>query len=127
MREETRYENQRAIPKKKVKPFPGSVTKNGRKSTFLRKVMCTGPCRQLVVVSIPPGQELGEETQEDIDQTLFIVGGQGEAVLDGNITTVRQHDAVFVPAGTTRNLRNKGNGRLKLFTVYSRCRTSFIF
>jgi mannose-6-phosphate isomerase-like protein (cupin superfamily) len=48
-------------------------------------------------------------------------------VLDGNITTVRQHDAVFVPAGTTRNLRNKGNGRLKLFTVYSRCRTSFIF
>ena len=34
-------------PKKKVKPFPGSVTRNGRKSTLLRKVMCTGPGRQL--------------------------------------------------------------------------------
>jgi mannose-6-phosphate isomerase-like protein (cupin superfamily) len=112
---------------KKVKPFRGRVTRSGRKNNFLRKVMCTGPGSQLVVMSIPPGQEIGEETQEDIDQTLFIVAGQGEAVLDGNITTVRQHDAVFVPAGTNRNLRNKGNGRLKLFTVYSRCRTSFIF
>jgi len=114
------------FPKKKVKPFPGSVTKNARKSTFLRKVMCTGPGRQLVVMSIPPGQEIGEEIQEDIDQTLFIVAGQGEAVLDGNVTPVRHHDAVFVPAGTNRNLRNNGHGRLKLFTAYSRCRTAFI-
>lgn len=113
--------------KKKVRPFQGSATKSGRRSNFLRKVVCTGPGRQLVVMSIPQGQEIGEETQEDIDQTLFIVAGQGEAVLDGNITTVRERDAVFVPAGTKRNLRNKGNGRLKLFTVYSQCRTSFIF
>lgn len=114
-------------PKKKVRPSQASVTKSGRKNNFLRKVMCTGPGRQLVVMSIPPGQEIGDETQEGVDQTLFIVAGQGEAVPDGNITAVRQHDAGFVPAGTTRNLRNKGNGRLKLFTVYSQCRTSFIF
>jgi mannose-6-phosphate isomerase-like protein (cupin superfamily) len=113
--------------KKKVRPFQGSGRKSGRKSNFLSKVMCTGPGSQLVVMSIPQGQEIGQETQEDIDQTLFIVAGQGEAVLDGNITPVREHDAVFVPAGTTRNLRNKGNGRLKLFTAYSRCRTAFIF
>lgn len=114
-------------PKKKIRPFQGIVTKSGRKNDLLCKVMCTGPGRQLVVMSIRQGQEIGEETQEDVDQTLFIVAGQGEAVLDGNITTVREHDAVFVPAGTTRNLRNKGNSRLKLFTVYSQCRTSFIF
>ena len=69
----------------KVKPFRGKATKSGRKNEFLRKVMCTGPGSQLVAMSIPPGQEIGEETQEDIDQTLFIVAGQGEAVLDGNI------------------------------------------
>ena len=114
-------------PKKKVRPFQGRVIKSGRKNDFLRKVMCTGPGSQLVVMSIPPGQEIGEEIQEDIDQTLFIVAGQGEAVLDGNVTPVRQHDAVFVPAGTNRNLRNSGHGRLKLFTAYSRRRTAFIF
>ena len=113
--------------KKKVRPFQGRVTKSGRKNDFLRKVMCTGPGSQLVVMSIPPGQEIGEEIQEDIDQILFIVAVQGEAVLDGNVTPVRQHDAVFVPAGTNRNLRNNGHGRLKLFTAYSRCRTAFIF
>jgi mannose-6-phosphate isomerase-like protein (cupin superfamily) len=111
----------------KVKPFRGKATKSGRKNDFLRKVMCTGPGSQLVAMSILPGQEIGEETQEDMDQTLFIVAGQGEAVLDGNVKPVRQHDAVFVPAGTKRNLRNKGHGRLKLFTVYSRCRGSFFF
>ena len=75
----------------------------------------------------PPRTGNREEIQEDIDQTLFIVAGQGEAVLDGNAKHVRQHDAVFVPAGTNRNLRNKGRGRLKLFAVYSRCRAAFIF
>jgi hypothetical protein len=29
-------------------------------------------------------------------------------VLDGNVKPVRQHDAVFVPAGTKRNLRTRG-------------------
>ena len=115
------------MPEEKVRPFQGRVIKSGRKNDFLRKVMCTGPGSQLVVMSIPPGQEIGEEIQEDIDQTLFIVAGQGEAVLDGNVTPVRQHDAVFVPAGTNRNLRNNGHGRLKLFTAYSRRRTAFIF
>ena len=114
-------------PKKKVRPFQGRVLKTGRKNDFLRKVMCSGPGNQLVVMSIPPGQEIGEEVQEDIDQTLFIVAGQGEAVLDGNVTPVRSHDAVFVPAGTNRNLRNRGHGRLKLFTAHSRRRTAFIF
>jgi mannose-6-phosphate isomerase-like protein (cupin superfamily) len=66
-------------PKKKVRPLQGRVTKSGRKNDFLRMVMCTGPGSQLVVMSIPPGQEIGEEIQADIDQTLFIVAGQGEA------------------------------------------------
>ena len=68
-------------------------------------------------MSIPPGQEIGEENQEDIDQTLFIVAGQGEAVLDGNITTVRQHDAVFVPAGT--NAQPQEQGKRSSETVHS--------
>ena len=103
------------------------IRKSAKKKPLSREVMCKGPCGQLVAMSIPPGQEIGEETKEDIDQTLFIVAGQGEAVLDGDVTTVRRHDAVFVPAGTNRNLKNKGHGRLKLFMVYSRCRAPFIF
>lgn len=111
----------------KIKNYRANTGKNGKKEGLSREVMCTGPGSQLVVMSILPGQETGEETQEDIDQTLFIVAGQGEAVLDGSAKHVRRHDAVFVPAGTNRNLRNNGRGRLKLFAVYSRCRAAFIF
>ena len=112
------------MPEEKSQTFP---RESARRNDFRRKVMCTGPGSQLVVISIPPGQEIGEEIQEDTDQTPFIVAGQGEAVLDGNVTPVRQHDAVFILAGTNRNLRNNGHGRLILFTAYSQCRTAFIF
>lgn len=111
----------------KIKKDRANIRKSGKKEGLSREVMCSGPSSQLVVMSILPGQETGEEIQEDIDQTLFIVAGQGEAVLDGSAKHVRQHEAVFVPAGTNRNLRNKGRGRLKLFAVYSRCRAAFIF
>ena len=103
------------------------VRKSAKKKPLSREVMCKGPCGQLVAMSIPPGLDIGEETKEDIDQTLFLVARQGEALLDGDVTTVRRQDAVFVPAGTNRNLKNKGHGHLKLFMVYSRCRASFIF
>jgi len=115
------------IAVKTIRQDRANIRKNEKKDGLSREVMCTGPRSQLVVMSILPGQETGEEIQEDIDQTLFIVAGQGEAVLDGNAKYVRQHDAVFVPAGTNRNLKNKGRGRLKLFAVYSRCRPAFIF
>ena len=111
----------------KIKKDRANIGKRGKKEGLSREVMCTGPSSQLVVMSILPGQETGEEIREDTDQTLFIVAGQGEAVLDGSAKHVRRHDAVFVPAGTNRNLRNKGRGRLKLFAVYSRCRAAFIF
>jgi hypothetical protein len=36
----------------------------------------------LVLMSIEPGEEIGEETH-DVDQILVFVGGEGEALLDG--------------------------------------------
>lgn len=73
---------------------------------------------QIVMMSIQPGDEIGEETHE-ADQTTFFVSGDGQAVLDGHKTKVGPNHMVVIPQGSCHNIINKGDGPLKLFTVYA--------
>ncbi len=85
---------------------------------FRREVM-TGPHSQVVLMSVEPGGEIGEEVHDDVDQVLVFVDGTGEAVVDGETSGVAPGDLVFVPAGTRHNFLNRGDTALKLYTVYS--------
>ena len=73
---------------------------------------------QIVLMHIPPGEDIGEETHES-DQTTFFVSGEGQAVLDGKPTKVTPNHLLVIPKGTKHNIVNKGDGPLKLFSVYS--------
>ena len=84
-----------------------------------RREVTTGPHSQVVLMSVAPGSEIGDEVHEDVDQVLVFVEGTGEAVLDGDTSGVGPGDLVFVPAGTRHNFLNRGDGALKLYTVYS--------
>ena len=84
-----------------------------------RRVLFTGPHSQLVLMSLKPGEDIGEETHTDTDQLLFVVKGEGEAVLDGQTVKVEKHSVVLVPAGTKHNFKNTNDDELKLYTVYS--------
>lgn len=88
-------------------------------NTNFRKVLYTGKYSQVVAMSISVGSDIGEETHPGVDQILFFVEGEGEAVLDGVTRRIGEDDAVFVPAGTKHNFVNTGNEDLKLFTIYS--------
>jgi mannose-6-phosphate isomerase-like protein (cupin superfamily) len=99
--------------------FDGNIKKITKNNRFFRQVIYTGPHSQLVVMSIPPGEEIGEETHPKTDQLLVIVDGEGEAVLDGQRQPADEHNIVFVTAGTPHNIKNTGGKDLKLFTVYS--------
>ena len=72
----------------------------------------------LVLPTIPPGGEIGEEVHEDIDQILTFVSGVGEAVVGGQKKKVAQGDLVVVPAGKKHNFLNTGENPLILYTVY---------
>lgn len=87
-------------------------------SAAFRRVLWTGRHTQLVVMTIRPGGEIGEETHEDTDQILTFVGGTGEADVAGQTMRVAQGDLVAVPAGTRHNFRNTGVNPLVLYTVY---------
>ena len=84
-----------------------------------RRVLWTGAHTQLVIMTIPVGGEIGQETHENTDQILTFVSGTGEAVVAGQIRQVAQGDLVVVPAGTEHNFRNTGVNPLVLYTVYA--------
>lgn len=90
-----------------------------KQNSRFRKVVKTGDNSQVVLMSIPPGGEIGLETHPGIDQTLVFVEGNGEAVLDGETTPIKINDLTFVKAGTEHNFLNTGDSDLKLYTVYA--------
>jgi mannose-6-phosphate isomerase-like protein (cupin superfamily) len=87
-------------------------------SPDFRRVLWTGEHTQLVIMTIPPGGEIGEEVHEGTDQILTFVSGTGEAMVSGEKRKVAQGDLVVVPAGRKHNFVNTGENPLILYTVY---------
>ncbi len=88
------------------------------RSADFRRVLWTGEHTQLVVMTIPPGGEIGLETHEHNDQILNFLSGTAEAFVGGETRTVKPGDLVVVPAGTEHNFTNTGPNPLVLSTVY---------
>ena len=88
-------------------------------NTFFRQVLSTGTHAQVVVMSIPPGGDIGEEVHEHVDQVLAFVQGEGVAILDGEESAIGPDRLVHVPAGVRHNFVNHGSSDLRLFTVYA--------
>ena len=90
-----------------------------RANSNFREVLATGPNTQVVVMSIPPGGEIGAETHEHLDQVLTFVDGVGVAHLGGEESAVGAGHLVLVPAGMHHNVVNTGSSDLRLYTVYA--------
>lgn len=87
-------------------------------SADFRRVLWTGEHTQLVIMTIPPDGEIGEEVHEENDQILSFVSGVGRAVVSGKEKKVKAGDVVVVPAGLTHNFLNTGPNPLVLYTTY---------
>lgn len=90
-----------------------------RQNDDFRREVRTGAHSQLVLMTIPPGGEIGEEVHEHNDQWLGFVEGAAEAVLEGSSSEVAAGEIVLVPAGTRHNFVNRGSGALRLWTIYA--------
>jgi mannose-6-phosphate isomerase-like protein (cupin superfamily) len=84
-----------------------------------RRVLYTGKNLQLVLMSIPPGGEIGEEVHESHDQFFRVDAGEGEVSIDGAVSKVSDGWSAVVPAGARHNVRNTGASDLKLYTIYA--------
>jgi len=87
---------------------------------YFREVLFTGTHSQLVVMSLAPGEDIGLETHDNVDQFIRVEGGQGKAILNGEEHALEDGSAVVIPAGTQHNIINSSQSdSLKLHTIYS--------
>lgn len=96
-----------------------NIEKATLENTTFRTVLYTAKHSQLVVMSLLPNEEIGEEVHP-LDQFLRFEKGEGKVVLDGVESLVSDGFAVLVPAGTRHNVINtSSDAPLKLYTVYA--------
>ena len=101
------------------KGFVADIEKLTVQNADFRRVLYTGQNLQLVLMSIPPGGEIGEEVHDDRDQFFRVEQGNGEVLIDGKKSKIEDDDAVIVPAGARHNVVNKGEKPLQLYTLYA--------
>lgn len=101
-----------------MKGFVDNIEKLTTENGDYRRVLYTGKQLQLVLMTLQPGEEIGEEVHEGHDQFLRIEEGRGEVQIDGKATQVEDDWAMVVPAGAKHNVINTGSGPLKLYTLY---------
>ncbi|HEU5349233.1 MAG TPA: cupin domain-containing protein [Ktedonobacterales bacterium] len=99
--------------------FHDNIVALAQRNEDFRREVITGRYSQVVLMSLPPGEEIGEEVHENVDQTLIFVMGEGKAILNGETSSIALNTIYFVPAGTRHNFINISSGPLKLFTIYA--------
>ena len=102
-----------------MKGYVSDIGKMTLENENFRKVLYTAKNSQLVLMSLEPGEDIGEEVH-DLDQFLRVEKGVGKVVLDGVEHEIFDEYAVIVPSGTKHNIINTStNQKMKLYTLYS--------
>ena len=102
------------------KGFVTDIESATKKNKDFRRVLYTGKYSQLVLMSLAPKEEIGEETHDDVDQFFRFEKGEGEVVIDGVTHQVKDGFAVVVPSGAKHNVINTSKtADLRLYTIYS--------
>jgi mannose-6-phosphate isomerase-like protein (cupin superfamily) len=101
-----------------VKGYCDNIEKRTVENEDFRRVLYTGHNLQLVLMTLPPGCDIGEEVHPDRDQFFRFEEGRGIVDIDGTENHVEEDVAVIVPAGARHNVRNTGSQPLRLYTIY---------
>jgi len=100
------------------KGYIKNIEQKTLENSSFRKVLYTGKHLQLVVMSIDPGEDIGKEVHDTIDQFIRIESGSGIAYINGIETSLADDDAVVIPAGAEHNITNTGDTIMKLYSIY---------
>ena len=101
-----------------MKGYVDDIEEATEQNDDFRRVLYTGAHLQLVLMTLQPGEEIGEETHDDRDQFFCFEEGEGEVMIDGTTHEVEDDFAVIVPAGARHNVINTGEEPLRLYTLY---------
>jgi len=101
-----------------MKGFHGNIETLTLDNRDFRRVLYTGHHLQLVLMTLQPGEEIGSEVHDGIDQFFRFEEGEGVVDIDGIENRVEDGSGLIVPSGARHNVRNTGDKPLKLYTLY---------
>lgn len=103
-----------------MKGFHQNIEQMTLDNDYFRKVLYTGKNSQLVLMSLPPQEEIGLEVHLENDQFFRFEKGKGKCLIGGQEYLVEDGSAVVVPAGAEHNIINLSDSEdLKFYTIYS--------
>jgi mannose-6-phosphate isomerase-like protein (cupin superfamily) len=99
--------------------FKTNIEKETEKNKDYRRVLDTNSKQQLVVMSLNPYEEIGNEIHKTISQFIRIEEGSGYAII-GNKKKVnlKGGDCIIIDPNTYHNIL-AGKDGIKLYSVYS--------
>jgi len=102
-----------------LKGYKTNIEKDTLDNDNFRKVLYTSKHVQLVLMTLRPGEEIGEEVHDENDQFFRIEGGHGKCIIDGHEYEISDGDALVIPTGSKHNIINLDKTDLKMYTLYA--------
>lgn len=89
-------------------------------NTAFRHVLYTSKYLQLVLMTLPPGTDIGAEVHPANDQFFRFEAGEGKIIINDVEYHVTDGHVIIVPAGARHNVINTSTtSDLKLYTLYA--------
>lgn len=102
------------------KGFKANIETESFENTDYRKVIYTGAHLQLVLMSLKPGEEIGEEVHATSDQFFRVESGNGNCTINQTVYKVTSGDVIIAPAGSIHNVVNTDTKLdMKIYTIYA--------
>jgi len=102
-----------------MRGYVTNIEKDSLANEYFRQVLYTAKNCQLVLMSLKPGEDIGEEVHQ-LDQFIRCESGSGKTVLDGVEREYTDGFVVLIPGGTRHNIINTStDNSMKLYTLYA--------
>lgn len=102
-----------------MKGYITNIEEKAIANESFREVLHTNDHIQLVIMSLLPNEDIGEEVHQ-LDQFIRIEKGEGKAVLDGVEHAIADGSVIIIPQGMRHNIVNTSTTEaLRLYTLYA--------
>lgn len=103
-----------------MKWFNANIEQLTLENNDFRKVLYTLQGMQLVLMSLKPGEEIGDEVHPENDQFFRFESGKWKVLIDESVYEVEDGSVIIVPKGSNHNVINTSDTEeLKMYTIYT--------
>jgi mannose-6-phosphate isomerase-like protein (cupin superfamily) len=105
-------------------PWILDIEETTLENPYFRVAKWTGNTLQMTLMSLKPGEEIGLEKHDGMEQFIRIEQGKGRVLMGLSPDSLSFDEkvsddwAIFVPSGYWHNVINTGDQVLKIYTIY---------